>query len=135
MVRAACLQQNELCISLVRITDGEAVLASASSTGHIALWDLSKDGRLLHVVPGAHFGAVSSLEWVPGQPILISSGEDNSVKVSEPRNAFVICILTLSDSNGSSIPLLLHPACSNSVPAIMLHPISSDIMAKVANSC
>ncbi|KAH8116286.1 hypothetical protein DFH11DRAFT_1828042 [Phellopilus nigrolimitatus] len=38
------------------------VLASASLKGHIALWVLNND-------------------WVPGQPILISPGEDNSVKV------------------------------------------------------
>ncbi len=52
-----------------------------SSAGHIALWDLNSGGRLLHMVRGAHDGAISALEWIPGQPVLISSGEDNSVKV------------------------------------------------------
>ncbi|KAK7693776.1 hypothetical protein QCA50_003348 [Cerrena zonata] len=61
-------------------TDNHAVLASASSAGHIALWDLNNGGRLLHIIRGAHDGAVTSIEWVPGQPLLISSGEDNSVK-------------------------------------------------------
>lgn len=61
-------------------SDGQPVLASASSTGHIALWDLNAGGRLLHLVRGAHDGAVTSVEWVPGQPLLISAGEDNSVK-------------------------------------------------------
>ena len=61
--------------------DGEPILASASSTGHIALWDLNVGGRLLHMIRGAHDGAVSAIEWIPGQPLLISSGEDNSVKV------------------------------------------------------
>ncbi|KAJ3552995.1 hypothetical protein NM688_g3858 [Phlebia brevispora] len=61
-------------------SDGHPVLASASSNGHIALWDLNAGGRLLHVIRGAHDGAVTSIEWVPGQPLLISSGEDNSVK-------------------------------------------------------
>jgi U3 small nucleolar RNA-associated protein 21 len=63
-------------------TDGQPILASASSSGHVALWDLNAGGRLLHIVRGAHDGPVTSLEWVPGQPLLISSGEDNSVKVS-----------------------------------------------------
>lgn len=63
------------------VADGHAVLASASSTGHIALWDLNAGGRLLHLVRGAHEGAITSIEWIPGQPLLISSGEDNSVKV------------------------------------------------------
>ncbi|KAF9265570.1 Utp21-domain-containing protein [Marasmius fiardii PR-910] len=61
-------------------SDGEPILASASSLGHIAIWDLNTGGRLLHMVHGAHDSAISSLEWVPGQPVLISSGEDNSVK-------------------------------------------------------
>ncbi|KAI0707610.1 Utp21-domain-containing protein [Earliella scabrosa] len=61
-------------------SDGHPILATASSTGHIALWDLNAGGRLLHIVRGAHDGAVTALEWVPGQPVLISSGEDNSVK-------------------------------------------------------
>lgn len=61
--------------------DGHPILATASSAGHIALWDLNSGGRLLHLVRGAHDGAVTALEWVPGQPVLISSGEDNSVKV------------------------------------------------------
>ncbi|KAG0705974.1 Utp21 specific WD40 associated putative domain-containing protein [Suillus ampliporus] len=61
-------------------SDGHPILASASSSGHIALWDLDSGGRLLHLIRGAHDGAISALEWVPGQPVLISSGEDNSVK-------------------------------------------------------
>ncbi|KAJ7097769.1 Utp21 specific WD40 associated putative domain-containing protein [Mycena belliarum] len=61
-------------------SDGHPILASASSAGHIALWDLNSGGRLLHMVRGAHDGAISAVEWVPGQPILISSGDDNSVK-------------------------------------------------------
>ena len=73
--------------------DGEPVLATASSTGHIALWDLNSGGRLLHIVRGAHDGAVTALEWVPGQPLLISSGEDNSVKVITPR---VYCLVPIS---------------------------------------
>ncbi|KAG5352836.1 hypothetical protein C0989_000178 [Termitomyces sp. Mn162] len=61
-------------------SDGHPVLASASSAGHLALWDLNSGGRLLHMIRGAHDGAISALEWVPGQPVLITSGEDNSVK-------------------------------------------------------
>ncbi|RDB22141.1 U3 small nucleolar RNA-associated protein 21 [Hypsizygus marmoreus] len=61
-------------------SDGHPILASASSAGHIALWDLNSGGRLLHLIRGAHDGAISAVEWVPGQPVLISSGEDNSVK-------------------------------------------------------
>ncbi|EKM55193.1 uncharacterized protein PHACADRAFT_120318 [Phanerochaete carnosa HHB-10118-sp] len=61
-------------------TDGHPILASASANGHVALWDLDAGGRLLHIVRGAHDGAVTAVQWVPGQPLLITSGEDNSVK-------------------------------------------------------
>ncbi|KAJ3972683.1 Utp21 specific WD40 associated putative domain-containing protein, partial [Lentinula raphanica] len=61
-------------------SDGQPIMASASSLGHIAIWDLNEGGRLLHLVRGAHDGAISALEWVPGQPVLITSGGDNSVK-------------------------------------------------------
>jgi U3 small nucleolar RNA-associated protein 21 len=64
-----------------RLADGHPILASASSAGHIALWDLNSGGRLLHMIRGAHDGAITAVEWVPGQPVLISSGEDNSIKV------------------------------------------------------
>ncbi|KAH9843207.1 Utp21-domain-containing protein [Rhodofomes roseus] len=61
-------------------SDGQPVLASASTNGHIALWDLNSGGQLLHLMRGAHDGAVTAVEWVPGQPLLISSGDDNSIK-------------------------------------------------------
>lgn len=66
--------------------DGQPILASASSAGHVALWDLNDGGRLLHLVRGAHDGAVTAVEWVPGQPVLVTSGEDNSVKVGFQLN-------------------------------------------------
>ena len=65
------------------LLDGQPILASASANGHIALWDLNNNGRLIHIVRGAHDRAVTAIEWVPGQPVLVSSGEDNSVKVSQ----------------------------------------------------
>ena len=65
------------------LLDGQPILASASANGHIALWDLNNNGRLIHIVRGAHDRAVTAIEWIPGQPVLVSSGEDNSVKVSQ----------------------------------------------------
>ena len=80
------------------------MLATGSSIGHIALWDLNNGGRLLHIIRGAHDGAITSVEWVPGQPLLISSGEDNSVKVctSILRYNVNLRILKGQYSNGSS---------------------------------
>ncbi|KAI4517151.1 WD40 repeat-like protein [Schizophyllum commune Loenen D] len=61
-------------------TDGAPILASADASGALAIWDLNAPAKLLHLVHGAHDAGVTSLEWVPGQPLLISGGEDNSVK-------------------------------------------------------
>ncbi|KAG8713637.1 hypothetical protein FRC08_013011 [Ceratobasidium sp. 394] len=61
-------------------TDGHPVLATASATGHIALWDLNAQGRLLHILKGAHNSSISAIQWVPGQPVMVTSGEDNSLK-------------------------------------------------------
>ncbi|KAJ8472717.1 hypothetical protein ONZ45_g16551 [Pleurotus djamor] len=61
-------------------SDGQPIMASASSSGHLAIWDLNAGGKLLHMVRGAHDGSISTVEWVPGQPLLVTSGEDNSVK-------------------------------------------------------
>lgn len=83
------------------LSDGPA-LASASETGHISLWDLSSSGRLLHTIRGAHDGSISSLQWIPGQPLLISSGDDNSIKVRERDGKYRLFAET-STSNGTLI--------------------------------
>ncbi|EJU00815.1 Utp21-domain-containing protein [Dacryopinax primogenitus] len=61
-------------------SDNEPILATASSTGQIATWDLSKSARLVHLSRMAHGAGVTALYFVPGQPLLLSAGEDNSVK-------------------------------------------------------
>lgn len=78
------------------LLDGQPILASASANGHIALWDLNNNGRLIHIVRGAHDRAVTAIEWVPGQPVLVSSGEDNSVKVSQ---MIAVCLINVDESN------------------------------------
>src|ERR1700761_1508346 len=102
---AVCLWSlfDGICVyKLTFLSDGESVIAIASSTGHIALWDLSAKGRLLHIIRGAHDAAKTAIEWTPGQPVLISSGEDNSVKV---RTWYFLLTLKANKrwlSNGSS---------------------------------
>ncbi|GHJ84709.1 hypothetical protein NliqN6_1111 [Naganishia liquefaciens] len=60
--------------------DGPPILATSSTTGSIAVWDLGTKGRILHVLRDAHEAPVAGLQWVMGQPLLISSSGDNSVK-------------------------------------------------------
>jgi U3 small nucleolar RNA-associated protein 21 len=62
-------------------TDGPPILATGSSAGSMAMWDLSQGGKSVHVQRHAHEQGVAGLEWVTGQPLLVSSSGDNSVKV------------------------------------------------------
>lgn len=60
--------------------DGVPVMASASTMGHIAVWDLEKK-RLHSEIRDAHKGCVSGLKFLPKEPLLITSSNDNSIKV------------------------------------------------------
>ncbi|KAF9904676.1 hypothetical protein EC991_002423 [Linnemannia zychae] len=60
-------------------TDDQHVMASANMYGDIALWDLDRQ-KVLHVMKGAHDGSIPSVQFLNGQPILMSSGADNAVK-------------------------------------------------------
>ncbi|CAG8567238.1 8534_t:CDS:10 [Acaulospora morrowiae] len=60
-------------------TDDYHIMASSNMYGDIALWDLDEK-RLSHVIRGAHEGLIPSIKFLNGQPILISSGADNSIK-------------------------------------------------------
>nr|CDI54987.1 related to S. pombe beta-transducin [Melanopsichium pennsylvanicum 4] len=66
-------------------------VAIATNSGNISIFDLEPASssapsatyngpRLVYSIQDAHDGAVGSIEFVPGQPLLISSGGDNSCK-------------------------------------------------------
>lgn len=66
-------------------------VAIATNSGNISIFDLepasgsgpssaNNGPRLTYSIQDAHDGAVGSIEFVPGQPLLISSGGDNSCK-------------------------------------------------------
>jgi len=61
-------------------TDGPPILATSSTAGTIAVWDLNAKGKLLHTIRDAHEAGVTGLQFVGG--LLISSAGDNGVKVS-----------------------------------------------------
>ncbi|KAJ2550053.1 rRNA-processing protein utp21 [Coemansia sp. RSA 1933] len=60
-------------------TDQTATMASAGAEGDLALWDLDTR-RLVHVMQGAHDGHIGAADFVVGQPVLVTSSADNSVK-------------------------------------------------------
>ncbi|CAH0521881.1 unnamed protein product [Peronospora belbahrii] len=53
---------------------------SGSRSGDIAVWNLQSK-RLESVITAAHDGAVVSLQFLANEPLLLSSGTDNSIKL------------------------------------------------------
>ena len=62
------------------LTDGNPIMASASTEGHIAFWDLEKR-QLGTALRDAHKGVVCGMTFLPSQPLLVTNGPDNSLKV------------------------------------------------------
>ncbi|KAJ2715236.1 rRNA-processing protein utp21 [Coemansia spiralis] len=60
-------------------TDDVPMMATSSAEGDVALWDL-ENRRLMHVMQGAHDGAVAAMDFMTGQPLLLTSSADNSIK-------------------------------------------------------
>lgn len=102
--------------------DGQkaGVLASASSdSGHVTFWDLNGGGRIMGVLRDAHnpppsngiqvSGVVSRIEFLPGQPIMITSGLDNALKS-----------WIFDDSPFSPIPRILHRRTGHAAPVTRL---------------
>lgn len=54
-------------------------MVTANAHGDLTFWDL-EEGRLAHTLVGAHEGPVSSAHFLPGLPILMSSGSDNALR-------------------------------------------------------
>ncbi|KAM6902387.1 WD repeat-containing protein 36 [Xenentodon cancila] len=61
-------------------TDGPPVVASGSSQGHIAFWDLERR-QLINQQRHAHRTAVAAATFLHGEPLLITNGADNAIKV------------------------------------------------------
>ncbi|EPX71916.1 U3 snoRNP-associated protein Utp21 [Schizosaccharomyces octosporus yFS286] len=60
-------------------TDGVPILATSNHQGDVSLFDLSKR-RVQNVVYGAHHGPIPKLQFLNGQPVLVTAGPDNSLK-------------------------------------------------------
>eukprot|EP00971_Amphidinium_carterae_P015970 315267-Amphidinium_carterae.1 len=57
-----------------------AHLVSASPSGACVVWDLEKK-RAHHVMEEAHTAAVVQAHFVPGEPLLVTSGRDNAIRM------------------------------------------------------
>ena len=84
------------------LSDGINTVASSSPLGHIAVWDLD-NRRLGAVIRDAHNGSVPGLHFLQSQPLLVTSGPDNSLKM-----------WIFDQSDGSA--RLLRSRCGHSAP-------------------
>lgn len=66
--------------SLAFRTDGPPIMASGSPLGHIAFWDLERR-QLVTQQRHAHSTAVAGATFLHGEPLLVTNGADNAIKV------------------------------------------------------
>jgi U3 small nucleolar RNA-associated protein 21 len=61
-------------------TDGPPYLVSGCTGGHMHVWDLQKRA-LVNTIRNTHQGGVCSAAFLPGEPLIVTSGQDNSLKM------------------------------------------------------
>ncbi|KAI2664237.1 WD repeat-containing protein 36 [Labeo rohita] len=61
-------------------TDGHPIMASGSPIGHIGLWDL-EEKKLVSQMRDAHTTAIAGLTFLQSEPLLITNGADNAIRV------------------------------------------------------
>ncbi|XP_062334077.1 WD repeat-containing protein 36 [Osmerus eperlanus] len=61
-------------------TDGHPVMAAGSPVGHIGLWDL-EEKKLVCQMRDAHSTAIAGLTFLHGEPLLLTNGADNAIRV------------------------------------------------------
>lgn len=101
------------------------VMATASNgSGDITMWDLNDGGRVAGILRNAHRLSnnamdlgITGIEFLNGQPVIVSSGDDNTLKT-----------WIFDETPFSPIPRLLHSRGGHSaaVSALEFLPASSD---------
>lgn len=61
-------------------TDGPPHMATSSDKGNVAIWDLEK-GSLKCQKREIHKNAICGLQYINGEPLMITSSADNSIKI------------------------------------------------------
>ncbi len=103
----------------------DGVMATATAvSGDVTFWDLNKGGRIMGVLRSAHNppshtkdvrGGVSKVEFLPGQPVIVTSGLDNSLKS-----------WIFDESPFSPVPRILHMRSGHAAPVRCLQFLPSD---------
>ncbi|TRY54325.1 hypothetical protein DNTS_021301 [Danionella cerebrum] len=61
-------------------TDGHPIMASGSPIGHVGLWDL-EEKKLVSQMRDVHTTAVAGLTFLQNEPLMITNGADNAIRV------------------------------------------------------
>jgi U3 small nucleolar RNA-associated protein 21 len=104
----------------------DGVMATAGpENGDVTFWDLNKGGRVMGVLRGAHNppsgadalvgGGVNKIEFLAGQPVIMTSGLDNSLKS-----------WIFDESSYSPIPRILHSRSGHAAPVTQLQFLPSE---------
>ncbi|CAI4210562.1 unnamed protein product [Parascedosporium putredinis] len=89
----------------------DGIMATATSaTGDITFWDLNGGGRV-----SAIGGGISKIEFLYGQPVIVSSGLDNSLKT-----------WIFDETPFSPVPRILHTRSGHAAPVNCLQFLPSD---------
>ncbi|KAG9240923.1 Utp21 specific WD40 associated putative domain-containing protein [Calycina marina] len=98
---------------------------SGPHNGDVTFWDLNGGGRVMGILRGAHNppssaqatvgGGVSKVEFLPGQPVIVTSGLDNSLKS-----------WIFDETPYSAVPRILHSRSGHAAPVTQLQFLPSD---------
>ncbi len=97
-----------------------------TNTGDVHFWDLNDGGRLMGVLRGAHNpprsiaaggvgGGINKMEFLPGQPVIVTGGLDNSIKT-----------WIFDETPFSPVPRILHSRSGHAAPVTKLTFVPSD---------
>lgn len=60
--------------------DGNPIMISGSILGHMAVWNL-EEKRLISQIREAHNGSVDGMHCLQFEPLMVTSSNDNSIKL------------------------------------------------------
>lgn len=104
---------------------GGVMATAGPESGDVTFWDLNNSGRVMGVLRGAHNppsgveahvgGGVNRIEFLAGQPVILTSGLDNSLKS-----------WIFDESPYSPIPRILHSRSGHAGPVTRLQFLPSE---------
>lgn len=86
---------------------------------------LYRQRKLVGSVRNMHVGAITSLHFLAGQPVLLSAAEDNSLKVSFKEQLCLFMPLFLCSSVLSTLPACRAHSCGYSTKMMAYHASGS----------